>query len=48
MTGIEAAVAMHPGPASEPDSRVLPGRFRPAGDYRTEICWPVFLTGSTG
>jgi effector-binding domain-containing protein len=67
--GIEAAVAMHPGPASETDRtygalgtvvaeraigvdgpirEYYPDGFDPAGDYRTEICWPVFFTGSTG
>ena len=69
VTGIEAAVAMHPGPASETDRtygalgtvvaeraigvdgpirEYYPDGFDPAGDYRTEICWPVFLTGSPG
>ncbi len=69
VTGIEAAVAMHPGPASETDRtygalgtavaeraigvdgpirEYYPDGFDPAGDYRTEICWPVFLTGSAG
>lgn len=67
--GIEAAVAMHPGPASETDRtygalgtavaeraigvdgpirEYYPDGFDPAGEYRTEICWPVFLTGSPG
>ncbi|TVZ03434.1 MerR family transcriptional regulator [Trebonia kvetii] len=67
--GIEAAVAMHPGPASETDRtygaigtvvaeraigvdgpirEYYPDGFDPAGDYRTEICWPVFLTGLPG
>jgi DNA-binding transcriptional MerR regulator len=67
--GIEAAVAMHPGPASETDRtygalgtavaeraigvdgpirEYYPDGFDPAGDYRTEICWPVFLTGPAG
>jgi DNA-binding transcriptional MerR regulator len=67
VAGIEAAVAMHPGPASETDRaygalgtavaeraigvdgpirEYYPDGFDPAGDYRTEICWPVFLTGS--
>jgi len=69
VAGIEAAVAMHPGPASETDRtygalgtavaeraigvdgpirEYYPDGFDPAGDYRTEICWPVFLTGSPG
>jgi DNA-binding transcriptional MerR regulator len=66
--GIEAAVAMHPGPASETDRtygalgtvvaeraigvdgpirEYYPDGFDPAGDYRTEICWPVFMTGAS-
>jgi DNA-binding transcriptional MerR regulator len=69
VAGIEAAVAMHPGPASETDRtygalgtvvaeraigvdgpirEYYPDGFDPAGDYRTEICWPVFLTGLPG
>jgi effector-binding domain-containing protein len=69
VTGIEAAVAMHPGPASEidrsygalgvavaeraigvdgPIREYYPDGYDPAGDYRAEICWPVFLTGSPG
>jgi DNA-binding transcriptional MerR regulator len=69
VAGIEAAVAMHPGPASETDRtygalgtvvaeraigvdgpirEYYPDGFDPAGDYRTEICWPVFLTRSPG
>ena len=67
VAGIEAAVAMHDGPASESDRtygalgtvvaeraigvdgpirEYYPDGFDPAGDYRTEICWPVFLTGT--
>ena len=67
IAGIEAAVAVHDGPAEDVDrtygalgtavaARAIgvdgpireyyPDGFDPAEPHRTEICWPVFLTGA--
>jgi DNA-binding transcriptional MerR regulator len=69
IAGIEAAVAVHDGPAEDVDRtygalgtavaeraigvdgpirEYYPGGFDPVEPHRTEICWPVFLTGGLG
>jgi effector-binding domain-containing protein len=66
IAGIEAAVAVHDGPADDVDRtygalgtavaeraigvdgpirEYYPEGFDAAAPHRTEICWPVFLTG---